>query len=481
MTFRGETASGDAHSAASAGDSLESVASSPGGLSRGLKERHVILISLGGAMGVGLFLGSARAIHDAGPALILAYAIAGSMVFVVVRALGELLLYRPVAGSFATYAEEFIGPWAGFMTGWSYWLQWILAGIAEITAIGIYVRYWFPGVPQWIPALIALLILYAANMCVVRIYGEIEFWISLIKITAILAVIAIGLAVMGFGIHAFGDARLSNLWSHGGFFPMGRLRVLTVLPIATFAFGGIELIGVTAGEAQNPARTIPRAIDATFYRIMLFYVGALTVILSLVSWNRVDANTSPFVVVFADIGIPFAAGVMNLVVISAAASACNSGIFSCGRMLHTLARAKQAAPGFARTNSNHVPAYGITFSVALMLVGVFLNYVIPAQIFGYILGMVVITQLWTWVMIITAHLGFRRAVKAGAISPVPYRLQLSPYVNWLVLGYIAFIVVFVCVDPETRTLTLLMPLWFCLLGVGYAYTRHRPSMKARIH
>lgn len=430
-------------------------------------------------MGVGLFLGSARAIHSAGPALIVAYAIAGSMVFIVVRALGELLLYRPIAGSFATYADEFIGPWAGFMTGWSYWLQWILAGIAEITAIGIYVRYWFPEVPQWIPGLIALLVLYAANMCVVRIYGEMEFWISLIKIITILAVIVTGLAAIVFGIHGFEGARFSNLWSNGGFFPMGKLSVLTVLPIATFAFGGIELIGVTAGEAQNPSRTIPRAIDATFYRIMIFYVGALIVILSLVSWDHLDTNTSPFVVVFADIGVPFAAGVMNVVVISAAASACNSGIFSCGRMLHTLACANQAAPVFARTNKNHVPAVGISFSVALMLVGVFLNYVIPAQIFGYVLGIVVITQLWTWAMIMVAHLGFRRAVNSGAISPVPYRLRLSPYTNWLVLGYIGFIGWFMCTDAETRKLAFITPLWICLVGVGYAYTRRRWPVKRR--
>jgi AAT family amino acid transporter/D-serine/D-alanine/glycine transporter len=217
------------------------------------------------------------------------------------RALGELILYRPVSGSFTTYADEFIGAWAGFMTGWSYWLFWFLAGVATLTAIGIYTRFWFPWMPQWVPPLISLVLLYVANMRAVRSYGEIEFWISLIKIIAILALIATALVAIMLGVHGFDGAKFSNLWSHGGLLPMGASGMLTVLPIATVAFGGIELIGVTAGEAQNPRRTIPHAVDATFCCIMVLYIGALVALLSLVPWDQLDANESPFVIAFKNI------------------------------------------------------------------------------------------------------------------------------------------------------------------------------------
>jgi len=252
---------------------------------RGLGNRHIQLIALGGSIGVGLFLGLAQAIHRAGPGLLLAYALGGLAVFLVARALGELLLYRPVAGSFATYAEEFIGPWAGFVTGWSFWFLWVVVGIAEITAVGIYVQYWFPNVPQWLPALATLGLLSAVNLLAVRFFGEFEFWFALIKVVTVVALIVFGVAALVFGLggEIGRTASVSNLWAHGGFFPHDLLGVVLALLIATFAFGGIELIGVTAGEARDPTRTLPRAINGVVWRILIFYIGAIAVIMALVA------------------------------------------------------------------------------------------------------------------------------------------------------------------------------------------------------
>ena len=225
---------------------------------RGLKERHIQMIAIGGAIGVGLFLGSAKAIQQAGPSLLLSYAVAGVVIFFIMRALGELLMYRPVSGSYATYADEFVGPWAGFTTAWTYWLMWVVIGMAEITAAGIYVQYWLPGVPQWIPALVALVVLLGVNLVAVSVFGEFEFWFAIIKVVTILGMILIGLAIILFGVSALSDsAGFSNLWSHGGFFPKGLGGPFLAIQIVMFAFLGVELIGVTAGEAQNPEQDDP--------------------------------------------------------------------------------------------------------------------------------------------------------------------------------------------------------------------------------
>ena len=235
-------------------------------LSRNLRERHIQLIALGGTIGVGLFLGSAKAIHHAGPGLLLAYAVGGVMVFLIMRALGELLTYRPVAGSFAVYADEFCGPFAGFATGWSYWFMWVVTAMAELTAIGIYVRYWFPAVPQWLPALVALVALYGANQLAVRVFGELEFWFALIKVVTIIGLIVGGLFVIFFHVGDLGTtASFTNLWSHGGFLPFGILGVLLTLQMVTFAYQGVELIGVTAGEAENPEVVLPKATNGITY------------------------------------------------------------------------------------------------------------------------------------------------------------------------------------------------------------------------
>src|SRR5580693_5660201 len=343
--------------------------SQPGSdLSRNLRSRHIQLIAIGGTIGVGLFLGSARAIHNAGPGLLLAYGVGGLAIFFIMRALGELLTYRPVAGSFATYAAEFCGPFAGFVTGWSYWFMWILTAMAELTAIGIYVRYWLPDVPQWLPPLVALVVLYGANLLAVRVFGELEFWFALIKVVTIIALIAVGLFVIVFHTGELGaTASFSNLWTHGGFLPFGIVGVLLTMQIVMFAYTGVELIGVTAGEAQDPQRALPKATNGVIFRILIFYLGALIVIMAVVPWDQLSPSVSPFVFVFAKLGVPGAASLITAVVITAAASSCNSGLFSTGRMLWSLAQRGQAPRRFGVLNARHVPAAGIHLSAAVML------------------------------------------------------------------------------------------------------------------
>ena len=297
-------------------------------LKRDLKNRHVQLIAIGGTIGTGLFLGSGKAIQLAGPSIIFSYLIIGIALFFVMRALGELLLSNAGYTSFTEFATEYIGPWAGFVTGWTYWFCWIMTAMADIIAVGVYMQYWF-NIPQWIPALACLVILLGLNLLTVKLFGELEFWFALIKVITIIALIIVGiiLLVIGFKTNT-GTVSLTNLWSHGGMFPNGVSGFLLSLQLVVFSFVGVELIGVSAAETANPKKNIPSAINKIPVRILLFYVGAILVILCVNPWTQLDASSSPFVEVFTLIGIPIAAGVINFVVLTSAASAGNSGLFS---------------------------------------------------------------------------------------------------------------------------------------------------------
>jgi amino acid transporter, AAT family len=452
--------------------------SDPETLSRNLHNRHIQLIAIGGTIGVGLFLGSAKAIHDAGPGLLMAYALGGVAIFFIMRALGELLTYRPVAGSFASYAEEFCGPFAGFVTGWSYWFMWVVMAMAELTAIGIYVRYWFPDVPQWLPALIALAVLYGTNLLAVRVFGELEFWFALIKVATIVALILAGLGVILLHIGSLGSsASFANLWSHGGFLPFGLLPVLLTMQIVMFAYSGVELIGVTAGEAQEPAVALPRATNGIILRILIFYLGALVIIMAVVPWDELSPTVSPFVYVFAKLGVPAAAGIITLVVITAAASSCNSGLFSTGRMLWALAERGQAPRAFGELNARRVPAAGIHLSAACMLLTVVLNYVVPKEVFTWVTSITLIGTLWTWGIILVSHRNYRLAVRAGRAAPAAFRMPGAPFANWVVLAFLVLVTALLWLDKDTRVALYVAPFWFGLLGLSF-YLRQRPAATA---
>lgn len=382
-------------------------------LIRGLKARHIELIALGGTIGVGLFMGLASTIKWAGPSVLLAYLLAGIIMFFVMRIMGEMLILEPVTGSFATFAHKYIHPLAGFLTAWSYWLLWVTVGMAEVTAIGIYVGYWFPDIPQWIPALAGVAIIAAANLAAVKFYGEFEFWFAMIKVIAIVAMLVIGTGMIFFGLgnggHPIG---FSNLYKHGGFFAGGLEGFLFALCIVTASYQGIELVGITAGEAENPKFTLRKAIKNIVWRILIFYAGAIFVIVTIYPWNQVGEIGSPFVLTFAKVGIVAAAGIINFVVLTAAMSGCNSGIYSAGRMLYTLAKNGQAPKFFGKVSRSGIPKNSIVVTILLLLVGVLFNYLAPdSKLFLYIYSASILPGMMPWFALAFSQFKFRKKWK----------------------------------------------------------------------
>ncbi|QWU06890.1 amino acid permease [Heyndrickxia coagulans] len=446
-------------------------------LSRGLKNRHIQLIAIGGAIGTGLFLGSGKSIHFAGPSIMLVYFVIGLALFFMMRALGELLMYKPITGSFTHFAETFIGPWAGFITGWTYWFCWIVTGIAEITAVGMYVQFWVPELPQWIPALICVAVLFLINIATVKAFGEMEFWFAIIKVVTIIAFIIIGILLVFAGFQSHGaHASFTNLWQHGGFFPNGSKGFLLAFEMAIFSFVGIELVGVTAGEAEDPSKTLPKAINQIPLRILLFYVGALFVIMSIYPWNRLNPDASPFVRVFADIGLPAAAGIINFVVLTSAASSCNSGIFSTSRMLYSLAEDGKAPKMFKKLNKRNVPAPALLGSTIMLLIGVVLNYFMKStQVFTLVTSISSICFVWVWGVIMVAHLRFRKNMPEEA-AKISFKLPFAPVINWIVLLFFVFVLVVLGIAKDTRVALFVTPVWFILLVIAYGLTRKKKSI-----
>lgn len=444
------------------------------GYERGLSGRQVQMIAIGGAIGVGLFLGAGANIAKAGPSLIVMYALAGVIIFFIMRALGELLLYRPVSGSFAEYSREFLGPFFGYFTGWTYWLMWIVIGMAELTAAAIYINYWFPQIPQWATALVFLIVLFGANLISVKMFGEIEFWFSMIKVTAIIGMIVIGLGVLTFGFSAAGDtAAVSNLWAFDGFFPKGIGSSLMTLQGVMFAYLAIEIVGVTAGESKNPEKTLPKAINTLPWRIALFYVGALTVILCVVKWTEFAPGVSPFVEAFAQIGIPAGAAIVNFVVLTAALSSCNSGMYSTGRMLRSLAENGEAPRIYQRLSSSKTPALGIATSVVFMGIGVVLNYVVPEKAFGYVTSIATAAGIWTWLMILISHILYRRQVVAGRLPASSFPAPGGSACSYIAIVFLLFVTALIAIDAEARICLYVMAGWAFVLGIGWVALKSR--------
>ncbi|WP_346234771.1 amino acid permease [Lysinibacillus telephonicus] len=437
-------------------------------LQRGLEQRHITLMSLGAAIGVGLFLGSASAIKLAGPGILFAYAFSGMIMFFIMRALGEMAIQKPVAGSFSQYARDYLGPLAGYITGWNYWFLWVVTCMAEITAVGIYMEFWFPDIPRWIWALAALVIMAAVNFLAVKAYGELEFWFALIKIVTIIFMIIVGIGIIVFGIGNGGIATgISNLWEHGGLLPNGITGVLMSLQMVMFAFLGIEMIGITAGEVKNPEKTLSKAIDTVFWRILIFYVGALFVIMSIYPWTEIGTKGSPFVLTFDKIGIPAAAGIINFVVLTAALSSCNGGIFSTARMLYNLAQNGEAPKSYAKLNKNGVPSFAVIATAGALLIGVVLNYLVPAKVFTWVTSISTFGAIWTWCMILLSQMRYRKSLTSEQKRGLKYKLPLYPFTSYLSLAFLIGVVGLMAFFPDTRIALIVGPLWLVILVVFY--------------
>ena len=437
-------------------------------LQRELSNRHVQLIAIGGAIGTGLFLGAGQTIAMTGPSILLTYIFIGFMLFMFMRGLGEIIIQNTNFKSFADVTNTYIGPFAGFVTGWTYWLCWIITGMAEVTAVAKYVSFWFPHIPNWISALFCVLILMSFNLLSAKLFGELEFWFSIVKIVTIIGLIIVGAIMILFAYKTqFGHASLTNLYNHG-IFPKGASGFFMSFQMAVFSFVGIEMIGVTAGETKDPESTIPKAINSVPIRILIFYVGALAVIMSIISWDKVDPDNSPFVKLFTLIGIPFAAGLINFVVLTAAASSCNSGIFSNSRMLFGLSDNKQAPPAFSKTNKNGVPHVAIIGSSALLLIAALLNYIFPdaTLVFTYVTTLSTVLFLIVWALIIIAYINYS-SKNPELHKASTYKLPGGKYMSYVILLFFILVFGLLFVNETTRRAIYLTPLWFVLLGLMY--------------
>ncbi|PXV58337.1 amino acid/polyamine/organocation transporter, APC superfamily [Dyella jiangningensis] len=437
-------------------------------LQRRLTPRHITFMALGMAIGAGLFLGSADAIKLAGPSVLFAYMVGGVMIFIIMRALGEMTVRAPVPGSFAVYAQRYLGPFAGYATGWNYWLLMVGVGMAEATAVGAYMQTWFPDWPRWIWVLASVVMIGGLNLLTVKIYGEMEFWFTLIKVVTVLAMIAGGLAIIFLGWGNGGQPTgLSNLWSQGGWFPHGVLGMVMALPVVVFSFGGVETVGIAAGEAAQPERTIPRAVNSVLWRILIFYVGALFVIMAIYPWTGLGEHGSPFVTTFAKLGIPQAAGLINFVVITAALSGFNSTTFSGSRMLYSLACKGQAPAALGQVNGQGVPVRAILATLAVLLLAVLLNYLLPAKVFGMMMSILSFNTVWTWTMVLLAHYSFRRQLRERGEAPSGFRLRWWPFSGIVCLAFFGFVVVMLGVNSETRVALYVGAAWIFLLSIAY--------------
>ncbi|GAB5338365.1 MULTISPECIES: amino acid permease [Pseudomonas] len=455
------------------------------GLKRGLSARHIRFMALGSAIGTGLFYGSASAIQMAGPAVLLAYLIGGAAVFMVMRALGEMAVHNPVSGSFGQYASTYLGPMAGFILGWTYAFEMIIVCLADVTAFGIYMGFWFPDVARWVWVLGIVFLIGGLNLCSVKVFGEMEFWLSLLKVGAIVAMILGGFGIMLFGIHSAGETQasgLSNLWAHGGFMPNGVGGLIASFAVVMFAFGGIEIIGITAGEAKDPQRVIPKAINAVPLRILLFYVLTLFVLMALYPWPQIGSQGSPFVQIFSNLGIGSAATLLNIVVISAAVSAINSDIFGAGRMMYGLAQQGQAPKGFAQLSKQGVPWMTVVVMGAALLGGVVLNYLIPENVFLLIASIATFATVWVWLMILFTQVAMRRSMTQAQVAELKFPVPFWPYAPAAAIVFMLFVFGVLGYFPDTQAALLVGAVWIVLLVLAYLlWVKPVAGQGAKVH
>ncbi|MDR2016263.1 MAG: amino acid permease [Burkholderiales bacterium] len=477
-----------------------------GQLQRGLKNRHIQLIALGGAIGTGLFLGSAGVMKTAGPSMVLGYAIGGLIAFLIMRQLGEMIVHEPVAGSFSHFAYKYWGDFAGFFSGWNYWALYVLVSMAELTAVAIFVQFWWPDIPPWVSVAAFFLLINAINLANVRLYGEMEFWFAIIKVVAVISMILLGgyLLLTNTGGE---QASISNLWAHGGFFPMGLSGLLMAMAIIMFSFGGLELVGIAAAETSEPSKTIPRAINQVLYRILIFYIGALTVLLALYPWNTLveiigqgghDYSNSPFVLIFSQIGIPSAAHILNFVVLTAALSVYNSCVYCNSRMLYGLALQGNGPKVLMKVDRRGVPIVALFLSSAATLICVAINYLAPKEAMVILMSLVVAALVINWAMISLAHLKFRAAQERAGVATA-FKAFWYPFGNYLCIAFVVFILVIIMLMPgmapyqkiaagEVGTGLLMLvqnismsviaiPFWVLLLWMGFQYKRKVAQQK----
>ncbi len=424
-------------------------------LQRGLGARQMRMIALGGTIGVGLFMGATSTIKWTGPSVIFAYLIAGIFLFLVMRAMGEMVYLHPTSGSFANFASDYIHPVAGYLTAWSNVFQWVVVGMSEVIAVGEYMNYWFPDLPQWIPGVIVVALLAGANLVSVKAFGEFEFWFAMIKVVTIILMIVAGFGLIFFGLGNGGEAiGLSNLWAHGGFMPNGWIGFFFALSIVIGSYQGVELIGITAGETKDPQKNIKSAVNGVIWRILIFYIGAIFVIVTVYPWNELGNIGSPFVATFAKVGITFAAGLINFVVLTAAMSGCNSGIFSASRMSLNLSQKGMLPKFFGKVMKNGVPMWTVLAIATGILIGALLNVILPLfikgadSVFVYVYSASILPGMVPWFMILISHLRFRKN-HPEELEGHPFKMPGGAFTNYITMAFFIMVLIGMLFNKET--------------------------------
>ncbi|MEU0722346.1 amino acid permease [Streptomyces lavendulocolor] len=452
------------------------------GLKAGLKNRHLSMIAIGGVIGAGLFVGSSGGIAKAGPAILVSYLLVGAMVVFVMRMLGEMAAASPNSGSFSAYADRALGRWAGFSIGWLYWFFWVVVLAVEATAGAVILEGWIPAVPQWAWALIVMVVLTATNLVSVSSYGEFEFWFAGIKVVAIGAFVVIGmLAVFGFlpGSDNPG-AGLAHLTDAGGFMPNGAGAILTGVLMVVFSFMGSEIVTLAAGESEDPRRAVTKATNSVIWRIAVFYLGSIFVVLTLLPWNdKSIVEKGSYVAALDSIGIPHAGQIMNVIVLTAVLSCLNSGLYTASRMAFSLGERGDAPKAFAKANAKGVPTAAILASVAFGFAAVYFNYAFKDTVFDFLLSSSGAVALFVWLVICFTQLRMRGILLREVPEKVTVKMWLFPYLTWATAAMITFVLAYMVYDKDNREVVLLSTLVAAVVvSVGVVLDRVRRARSA---
>ena len=439
------------------------------GLNRQLEKRQLTMIAIGGAIGTGLFLGSGFAVSLAGPGVIISYIPGVFITLIMMYALSEMTVVHPTAGSFGVLAETYINPWAGFVVRYTYWIAQVIAIGGEVTAAATFTKFWFPAVPMVVWVIVYSIALIIVNLSSVKNFGEIEYWFAMIKVSAIVLFIILGIGYIfnGFGQTAPG---LSNLTAHGGFLPNGYSGVLKAMLIVIFSFYGIEVIAVTAGEAKNPEKAIPQAMKSMLFRLSLFYILAIALVVAIVPWTKAGLSESPFVTVFRSVGVPYAAGIMNFVVLTAALSSMNTNLYLTGRMLFSLSRSGHAPKAFGTLSKEGGPRNAVLASTLGLLLAAFLSVKYPGSAYMYLFGVSIFGGIFVWIIILFSILRFRKIRAEKGLAPSPFKMPLFPFLPWV--GILALVAILVdCFFIQLESAWYAGVPWIIFLTLAYFITK----------
>ena len=458
------------------------------GLHKGLGQRQIQMIAMGSAIGTGLFLGTGGRLAVAGPTVAVLYLICGLFGYLILRSLGEMIIYRPSSGSFVSYTREFWGEKAAYTAGWLYWFNWAMTAVADATAIAIYIQwfkqYWpaIGDIPQWVYALAVVVLVVAANLVSVKLFGEMEFWFSMVKVGSLLIFLVVGTFFVIFGSPSGEPTGLSLINSAGGMLPNGFLPAIVLIQGVVFAYAGIELVGTASGEAKDVEKVIPKAIRLTMVRISLFYVGSVVLLCLLLPYNKYSDDESPFVTFFSSIGVGAAGPIMQLIVITAAFSSLNAGLYSTGRILRSLSMAGSGPRFGAKLNKKGVPFGGILLTSVVAFAGVFLNFIVPDAAFEVMLNLAALGTMASWAAIVLSHIRFVQRAKKGDVNRPHYRAPLTPFMDYLTLVFLVGVVILMAFDYPVGTYTLATSVlfWPALYFGWKALKNHHPVTQAEV-